>query len=737
MRKKELRKPNYFFLFGLFAINLVSLLLLSAFNYRFFYLEEERAYEEKFRSSAAKEIEIYVENIDVQLKTMLSIPSLYFSETSDNRALLHPQEQSIIGDAREIRSLGSVLSKIQKTYPFLYSMDIYYEGTGTIVTSFAYVHEERSPDRLWTFLPWLEKLPQDMDRSCFLPFGVNSYPNAFPTLSYVQKITNKRWEGDGIYIALHFDPQLVQLPDKGFYQSAWILDQSGNVVYESSDFEWQRQIVESMDHQGDGRNVTRQISNEDGKFVAWSNTSYNTNLTYCSFIGYKMLYPGYSEDNTRLVKNFILLILCNVLSLGLLTLLNYQVYKNYIVSFSHNVGIRMKGSLWQTLKTMETTIESLDDESRSYKNQTLLRALLTNRANKEMYDDVYASLKGDYVCCLIVEQTPEDFAVAPEVVQVCAASLSEIGTVFFTTFASPARIVFALILDEMIFPEIALQEIRKMGIGLRIDIGSVCPLRSNGFQNSFASAMDVLAYRFLSDDTDVLRHDVLRMDAKRPFADHTDLLAQIGMFMKSDQKGPARQLIEKLVGDLRSGEYSVQYCKATLGDLITSIYSILSQNKIDMWAILGYDIRAFSKKIASLTEYAVWLDEITGIVVDALSEQRENMADSLACRIERIVTENLSHDISLGLLAGELGIREDALSRSFKSIMGCNYIEYVTEKKLKKAVELLYQDVPVQEISMALGYRSPQYFIKVFKNAYGVTPHKFRKHNKRFIKESP
>lgn len=722
------RKTNYFFLSGLLVINLVSLLLLSLFNYCFFYREEEKAYEEKFRASATKEIELYIENIDVQFKTMLAIPSLYFSETSDNYALLYPQEHSIIGSSEAVRNLNTVLSKIQKTYPFLYSMDIYYEGSGTVVTNFAYVHAVDSAAQVRGYLPWFEKIPPSLGRSCFLPFEANSYPSDNPTMSYVQKISNKRWGDKGIYIALHFDPDLIKLPDKGFYLSAWILDPEGKVVFGSSDFDWQRQFVENMSLDAHDGNSTWQITNADGKFVSWSNVSFSTNLEYCSFIGYKMLYPGYSEDNTRLVRNLILLILCNILCLGVLTVLNYLVYKNYIVSFSHSVGIKAKGSLGQTLKTMETTIENLDDVSKSYKNQSLLRSLFINRADKDVYDSVYQAACGDYVCCVIVEQSTKDTEVSLEDVQECVESLSRDGdTVLFTSFASPARIAFAFILKEPVLGDDRLQKISRLGTELRIDVGGICPLRTNGFQNSFSSAMDVYEYRFLDGKDLVLLRDSLRLEEKKPFGDHVNLLSQIEKFIKLEQKEPTLQLMGKLFDDLEKGEYSVQYSKATLGDLVTSIYNILSQNKIDMWTILGYDIRAYSKRIGTIAEYKDWMSKISGTVINAIGESRTKSDNALSQKISRIVEENLYHDVSLGMLADKLGIREDALSRSFKSLMGCNYMEFVTERKLQKAVELLYQDMPVQEISTALGYRSPQYFIKVFKNAYGVTPHKFRK----------
>ena len=59
--------------------------------------------------------------------------------------------------------------------------------------------------------------------------------------------------------------------------------------------------------------------------------------------------------------------------------------------------------------------------------------------------------------------------------------------------------------------------------------------------------------------------------------------------------------------------------------------------------------------------------------------------------------------------------------------MGKSYTEYVKEKKLNRALVLIDEDYSMKEIASRLGYSSPQYFIKVFKESYGVTPYRYKK----------
>ena len=79
------------------------------------------------------------------------------------------------------------------------------------------------------------------------------------------------------------------------------------------------------------------------------------------------------------------------------------------------------------------------------------------------------------------------------------------------------------------------------------------------------------------------------------------------------------------------------------------------------------------------------------------------------------------------MIADKLGMKTYELSRMFSRTMGKNYIDYIKDKKLMKAVEMLRAGEAVQDIARRLGYRSPQYFIRIFKENYGTTPYQYKK----------
>ena len=89
---------------------------------------------------------------------------------------------------------------------------------------------------------------------------------------------------------------------------------------------------------------------------------------------------------------------------------------------------------------------------------------------------------------------------------------------------------------------------------------------------------------------------------------------------------------------------------------------------------------------------------------------------------------NLSGELSLSALAEENGVSESWLSKRFKKETGITFGNFIAKKRCEKAALMLVEtDLQIQEISAYVGYPDNNYFIKVFKKLYNVTPSKYRK----------
>ena len=70
------------------------------------------------------------------------------------------------------------------------------------------------------------------------------------------------------------------------------------------------------------------------------------------------------------------------------------------------------------------------------------------------------------------------------------------------------------------------------------------------------------------------------------------------------------------------------------------------------------------------------------------------------------------------------------LSKLFKDEKGVTFINFITDKRLDKGRELLSKsDLSIKEITAQIGYNDQNYFSRIFKNKFGLSPKEYRQLN--------
>lgn len=96
------------------------------------------------------------------------------------------------------------------------------------------------------------------------------------------------------------------------------------------------------------------------------------------------------------------------------------------------------------------------------------------------------------------------------------------------------------------------------------------------------------------------------------------------------------------------------------------------------------------------------------------------------------IRHNYYRDFSVQDIADSIGITRAYLSTCFKTVYSFSVQEYLTEYRMKKAKEMLFDsDMKIKEVALSSGYQDELYFSKVFKKRFGVSPRKFRQQKMR------
>ena len=105
---------------------------------------------------------------------------------------------------------------------------------------------------------------------------------------------------------------------------------------------------------------------------------------------------------------------------------------------------------------------------------------------------------------------------------------------------------------------------------------------------------------------------------------------------------------------------------------------------------------------------------------------REN---AFISRFKKVIEERMTDsELSVETIGSELGLSRVQLYRKVKALTGSSPVDLLRKARLNKAQQLLQTtDLSVSEIAYQVGFTSPSYFTKCYKDEYGKVPGESRK----------
>ena len=119
-------------------------------------------------------------------------------------------------------------------------------------------------------------------------------------------------------------------------------------------------------------------------------------------------------------------------------------------------------------------------------------------------------------------------------------------------------------------------------------------------------------------------------------------------------------------------------------------------------------------------------------MVEAPQETELNKDDERFCRkLERIVTTRMRNpNLNIDIIAAQFGIGRTNFYRKVREVMGMSPNDYLRKCRMERAAELLRStEDNVGEVCAQVGMPDAQYFSRVFKAYFGVSPSVYRETN--------
>lgn len=134
-----------------------------------------------------------------------------------------------------------------------------------------------------------------------------------------------------------------------------------------------------------------------------------------------------------------------------------------------------------------------------------------------------------------------------------------------------------------------------------------------------------------------------------------------------------------------------------------------------------------SGKFSSWQNAAGYLWQISSSLFDIQQVDQDKRAADILKRLKTYIDGHLGDELSLLKLSELMYFNPSYLSRLFKQLSGENLTDYIQDKRIAKAREMLGRnDLRINDIAVAVGFGSATNFTRFFKKATGTTPAEYR-----------
>lgn len=213
---------------------------------------------------------------------------------------------------------------------------------------------------------------------------------------------------------------------------------------------------------------------------------------------------------------------------------------------------------------------------------------------------------------------------------------------------------------------------------------------------------------------DDLKPDIVITDVRMPKLDGINMIRQI-----VEEGEVSCEFI--IISGYSEFEYAQQAVKLGVRDyLLKPVDDKELENTIKNLTML---IRE-KKKDNALKNYILQMGEPKlGFFREYISDQKVGSKQQYVLDAIEYINKNYTKDINIKDVAEYLALSESYLSRLFKKETGYTFVEYLTNYRIKIAIELLKDHRNrVYEVAQKVGFNDSRYFSTIFKKYVGLRP---------------
>jgi two component transcriptional regulator, araC family len=270
---------------------------------------------------------------------------------------------------------------------------------------------------------------------------------------------------------------------------------------------------------------------------------------------------------------------------------------------------------------------------------------------------------------------------------------------------------------------------RTIGVELTIGLGISVDKIENIYK-SYSLAKEALGYRGIVGSGEVIyikdmepaKSEILRFE-------DTEAMEYVNI-LKFGNDESIIEYVEKIFSKLKESKVHSSQYQSYMINVINVVIGLVQDYGLELGVLTktATDYIDLLDKIKDTGGFREWLLEASINIAHRIREDRAFTSKKVLEEAKAYIEENFSDmDLSLERLCKHLHVSVARFSSNFKKEVGISYVNFLTNIRLQKAVELLKTtDEKTYIIAEKVGYGDQNYFSYVFKKKYGVSPSKYR-----------
>ncbi len=270
---------------------------------------------------------------------------------------------------------------------------------------------------------------------------------------------------------------------------------------------------------------------------------------------------------------------------------------------------------------------------------------------------------------------------------------------------------------------------RVLDVKVTIAVGHSCQELSE-LGRVYQSSADALGYKTIVgigqtiyiNDVEPVSRGKLKFDN----ADENDYVTAV----KFGPEEKIRETVKTLMGRMDDAKVHTRQQQLYMLSLFNCVTRLMQQYDLSAREIFDTEETYLDlpATIGKAEEFVSWILDVSVRIHEALKQVRDNTTKKVILEAKQYIECHYQDpSLSVEMICRELHMSPAYFSTMFRKATGQTYITYLTEVRLKKAVELLNEtDDKTYVIAQKVGYQEQNYFSYVFKKRFGISPTKYR-----------